>query len=787
VIAATDSTRPRAGETPEPVPPAPRSSGPAPVVPARPGRGGAAGWLARFAARRGRILALAFALVVLPAAAAGEGAPGAYQGLWWAAPAGTESSWGLNLAHQGDTIFATWFTYDAAGDGWWLSMTARRTAEGTYAGSLIETAGPAFSAAPFDPAGVSRTAAGTGTLTFSDRDRGVFSYAVGGVAQSKPITRQLFGPPPSCATAAAPDLARATNYQDLWWVANGAEAGWGINLSHQGERIFATWFTYDGDGSPLWLSASTEQTAPGTYSGALIRTSGPSFGAVPFDRGKVARTAVGTATFTFADGNAGTFSYALNGVAQAKAITRQLFAAPAGTLCTPGTALPFQGNIVLGAPTATSIRAKVFAPAQSGTVWLAYGTAPGVYDRETPRYGLAAGTPLEVRLDGLAADTRYHYRLYYQAPDATGPAPTDEYAFRTARSAGSTFTFTIQADSHLDENADLDAYRRTLRNVADDAPDFHVDLGDTFMAEKHADPLSATSPPAADEGAVDARYRYEQGNFGLVTASVPLFLVNGNHEGEAGWFANESAQNLAVWTSRARTRYFVAPTPDDFYSGDFVAEPFVGQRTSWYAWHWGDALFVVLDPYWHTTTRSPGDGWTMTLGERQYQWLQQTLATSGARYKFVFIHSLVGGLDGQMRGGIEAAPYFEWGGRDLNGAMAFAQKRGGWSMPIHALLVRYGVTAVFHGHDHLYAKQELDGIVYQEVPQPGAKNFSSGPALAAEYHYASGTILSSSGHLRVTVSPERVRVEYVRSWLPALETSRRTNGQVDDSWTVVGR
>jgi hypothetical protein len=73
------------------------------------------------------------------------------------------------------------------------------------------------------------------------------------------------------------------------------------------------------------------------------------------------------------------------------------------------------------------------------------------------------------------------------------------------------------------------------------------------------------------------------------------------------------------------------------------------------------------------------------------------------------------------------------------------------------------------------------------VPQPGAKNFSSGPALAAEYHYASGTILSSPGHLRVTVGPERVLVEYVRSWLPALETPRRVNGQVDDSWTVVAR
>ena len=33
-----------------------------------------------------------------------------YEGLWWRSPAGSESGWGINFAHQGDVIFATWFT-----------------------------------------------------------------------------------------------------------------------------------------------------------------------------------------------------------------------------------------------------------------------------------------------------------------------------------------------------------------------------------------------------------------------------------------------------------------------------------------------------------------------------------------------------------------------------------------------------------------------------------------------------------------------------------------------------
>lgn len=35
--------------------------------------------------------------------------PSNYQGLWWAAPGGSESGCGINFAHEGDVIFATWF------------------------------------------------------------------------------------------------------------------------------------------------------------------------------------------------------------------------------------------------------------------------------------------------------------------------------------------------------------------------------------------------------------------------------------------------------------------------------------------------------------------------------------------------------------------------------------------------------------------------------------------------------------------------------------------------------
>jgi hypothetical protein len=264
-----------------------------------------------------------------------------YEGLWWAYPPGSESGWGINLAHQGDVIFLTWFTYDANGKAWWLSMTANKTAQAIYGGTLYRSNGEPFFSGFTTPG--TATAVGTGTLTFSSPTMGTFSYQVSDganvAAQTKPIVLQSFGPVPTCVWAGQTDLATATNFQDLWWAAPaGSESGWGVNLTQQGTTIFATWFTYDASFNPLWLSATAAQTGPKTYAGTLYRTNGPAFGSIPFDPTKVGQTAVGTATFSFSDGNNGTFAYNVDlgdGVNKAnltKAITRQVFRAP-GTVC----------------------------------------------------------------------------------------------------------------------------------------------------------------------------------------------------------------------------------------------------------------------------------------------------------------------------------------------------------------------------------------------------------------------------------------------------------------------
>jgi hypothetical protein len=82
----------------------------------------------------------------------------------------------------------------------------------------------------------------------------------------------------------------------------------------------------------MWLSVTAPRSAQGSYTGTLYRTTGPPFNALPFNPNSVVATPAGTATFTFGDGNSATFAYTVDGVAQSKAITREVFHAP-GTIC----------------------------------------------------------------------------------------------------------------------------------------------------------------------------------------------------------------------------------------------------------------------------------------------------------------------------------------------------------------------------------------------------------------------------------------------------------------------
>ena len=441
----------------------------------------------------------------------------------------------------------------------------------------------------------------------------------------------------------------------------------------------------------------------------------------------------------------------------------------------------FGGNVVLGSPTGTAIKVNVFSPDQSGTVYVAYGTASGAYGHQSASTVLAAGTPVELSLDGLAADTAYYYRLWFQAAGAVSASAGEECTFHTARPTGSTFTFCIQGDSHperLKTQFDPALYQRTLQTAAADRPDFYLTLGDDFSV----DTLDPTTISAA---LVTERYTLQRPYLGIVGRSAPVFLVNGNHEQAARYLLDGTPNNVAVWAQNARNHHYSQPAPDGFYTGNTEVVPGIGLLRNTFAWTWGEALFVVIDPYWGSPicVDDPFGGgtkrtnlWDITHGDAQYQWLKATLEGSRAKYKFVFAHHVMG----TQRGGTEVAGLYEWGGNNANGSWGFTANRPTWASPIHQLMAANKVTIFFQGHDHLWVRQQLDGVTYQTLSEPADPNYSLFNADA----FLTGDKLPNSGYTRVSVAPTGVKVDYVRTWLPADEGPGKVSGTVAFSYSL---
>ena len=406
-------------------------------------------------------------------------------------------------------------------------------------------------------------------------------------------------------------------------------------------------------------------------------------------------------------------------------------------------------DLILARPENHSITVSVLAYHDTEG-FLTYGTTAAAATNRTATHLLKAGVPVEFVISPLPADTKYLCQLHFRRQDVTPFTSSPEYSFHTARTPGSTFTFTLTADVHLDEHTSAQVYEQSLANIRADGPDFHIDLGNLFMTDKHA-----TRDKAARQYLAQ---RYYLGQLGS-----PLLLALGVHDGEASRYDDGAQNSLAVWANAQRKKYFPNPEPDAFYSGDATRHGQSGLLENYFAWTWGDALFVVLDPYrysLHSSGRN-NDGWAWSLERKQYDWLAQTLTGSPAKYKFIFLHNLLAG-DQASRGGVEIAGFNEWGGKNRDGTEGFAAHRPGWPLPVHKLLLQNHVTAVFRAHDNFYARQELDGILYLMVPQP---SFAGNDRIRdlQTYGYRQGTFLGNSGHVRVTVSPATVKVEYVKA------------------------
>ncbi len=361
----------------------------------------------------------------------------------------------------------------------------------------------------------------------------------------------------------------------------------------------------------------------------------------------------------------------------------------------------------------------------AGKAYVEYGYAKSKYADKTATLALAKGSATTFVINGLKAETKVYYRVRYALNGKTTFSALTQASITTAK-AGEDFVFAVQADPHMDQASSADVYSATINQIVKSKPAFLMDLGDIFMTDKLQD---------KSEASIRQRFELMKGFYDKLNG-IPFYFTLGNHDGELG-YSNFN-------TKKYRKEYFPAQTGDLAY----------------YSFATPGSLHIVLDIFTYTTTNPKDDGWQWTLGKTQYDWLKSTLENSTAQHKFVYVHHLLYG-NAQSRGGVEIAKFNEWGGKNRDGSEGFAANRPGWAKPVHQLLVDNGVDFVFKGHDHIYVKQELDGIIYQTLPQPshpGNKTSS-----AAEYGYVSGKTIGGSGFLKITTNSTSIKVDFIRS------------------------
>ena len=434
---------------------------------------------------------------------------------------------------------------------------------------------------------------------------------------------------------------------------------------------------------------------------------------------------------------------------------------------------------ILGRPTNKSIALSVLA-SQNLNAYVEYGYSKSKYSAKSATAALVQNEPFVFELDNLKSNSRVYYRLRFRNGDAKSYQTGKQYSFVTSRKKNQEFTFTIHGDTHPERVGKMfrsDLYYVTMANVARQLPDFHILMGDDFSI----DPL--ISKGQATKANVENIYRTHRNWLTVPGSTSPIFLVNGNHEQAAAYLLDGTTSNPAVLAGNARNKFYPLPAPNDFYTGNSEAIEGVGLPRDYYAWTWGDALFVTLDPYWHSPSavdnvagdekgggekggggKGARDLWKVGIGDTQYAWFKKVLEESDAKFKFVFAHHVLG----TGRGGVEISTTYEWGGVDPKGLSTFAKERPNWELPIHDLMVKNNVSIFFQGHDHIFVTQERDGIIYQSMPNPADDTFS----YFNDSAYKSGKKAPNSGHVRVTVAPDAATVEYFLA-ARTLDTGRK--------------
>lgn len=249
----------------------------------------------------------------------------------------------------------------------------------------------------------------------------------------------------------------------------------------------------------------------------------------------------------------------------------------------------------------------------------------------------------EVRLEGMKPETNYFWQAISVA--ANGDSLISPiYSFKTAVKDSSAYAFALVGDSQANSKTPW-AWGVISKKVWEERPNFVVHAGD----------IVDWGPQKTDW----TEKFFPDGH--QLMSRIPVFTVLGNHEGDADLYY----------------QYMANPTPEYHYT-----------------FRYGNAEFFMID-----TNRDVQEG------SDQYNWLEQALAKSTARWKFAVHHH----------------PPYSSEKDDHGDTYREASTMGTDARNLVPLYEKYGLDFSLFGHTHVYERtwplknnriNQKEGVVY---------------------------------------------------------------------------
>jgi len=276
---------------------------------------------------------------------------------------------------------------------------------------------------------------------------------------------------------------------------------------------------------------------------------------------------------------------------------------------------------------------------------------------------------------------------------------------------------------------------KVVQNASGAKAEFVLDLGDNVAWRG-----SREFPQTSSDGALSAYARYRR-QIGPLSMHCPHFAVIGNWAGENGKFPEKNIEIVAA----VRRAMLPGPNHQTYPQGG-------SEREDYYAFSWGDALYVILNIQTYSKPSDPDQLPSLmadvnkitewTLGEKQMTWFETTLKNATERFRFVCMHHPAGGNAGDPLNTV----YGRGGARAWN---------TGEQARIHSLMKKHKVQIFFYGHDHVFVDDIVEGIHYTLPGSCGA------PWKFTKEETGYDRFWPDSGHAQLDVTPEKATVTFI--------------------------